>query len=577
MNPRSLTALAQLFMAGSLFAQTGAGDRPVPGPFSTRSPVLAQHGMAATSQPLASQVAIDVLKAGGSAVDAAIAANAALGLMEPTGCGIGGDLFAIVWDPESKQLHGLNASGRSPLGLDLEGLKKRLGEREEIPLFGPLPISVPGCVSGWGELHARFGKLEWKALLAPAIDYARKGFPVTDVIAHDWAMNLRRFAENRADLGDLADIERVYTIDGRAPRAGEVFENPELARTLERIAAGGASALYTGPLAQAMVRTFERAGCALTARDLAEHRAVWVEPVSIRYRNVDVYELPPNGQGIAALQMLAMLEGFDLHALGHNSPAYLHAQVEAKKLAFADRARFYADPAFADIPLQGLLSPEYAAEQRKRIDVQHAALTDAPGNPRLEQGDTVYLTVADSAGMMVSLIQSNYVGMGSGLVPDGLGFVLQDRGALFTLEEGHPNVYAPGKRPFHTIIPAFAMRDRKPWLAFGVMGGAMQPQGHVQILCNLIDFGMNVQQAGDAARYNHTGSSQPTGSVMTDGGVVHLEGGIGAEVREALGKLGHRIETAGSYGGYQAILWDAEQGVYHGASEMRKDGQVAGY
>ena len=577
MNPRSLTALAQLFMAGSLFAQTGAGDRPVPGPFSTRSPVLARSGMAATSQPLASQVAIDVLKAGGSAVDAAIAANATLGLMEPTGNGIGGDLFAIVWDPKSKQLHGLNASGRSPLGLDLDGLKERLGERKQIPLFGPLPVSVPGAVSGWGELHARFGKLEWKALFAPAIDYARKGFPVSQVIAHDWAMNLRRFGDNRADLSDLENLERTFTFDGRAPRVGEIFKNPDLARTLERIAAGGASAFYTGPLAEAMVRTFERTGCALTARDLAEHRAEWVDPVSVRYRTVDVYELPPNGQGVAALQMLAMLEGFDLKALGHNSPDYLHLQVEAKKLAFADRARFYADPAFAEIPLAGLLSDEYAAERRKLIDLEHAAQTDAHGNPRLEQGDTVYLTVADSEGMMVSLIQSNYVGMGSGLVPDGLGFVLQDRGALFTLEPGHPNVYAAGKRPFHTIIPAFAMKDGQPWLAFGVMGGAMQPQGHVQILCNLIDFGMNVQQAGDAARYNHTGSSQPTGSVMSSGGVLHLESGIGAEVRTALSKRGHAIDTAGSYGGYQAILWDAAQGVYHGASEMRKDGQVAGY
>jgi gamma-glutamyltranspeptidase/glutathione hydrolase len=568
--------LSQVLLAMSAAAaQSGAGDRPSPGPFSSRSPVLAQHGMAATSQPLASQIAVDVLRAGGSAVDAAIAANAALGLMEPTGCGIGGDLFAIVWDPETKRLHGLNASGRSPRGLDLAALKQRLGERKEIPLFGPLSVSVPGCVSGWALLHARFGQLEWKRLFQPAIAYAERGFPVSAVIADLWAMNLARMERNAADVTELDNFRRTYSIDGRAPRTGEVFKNADLARTLQTIARDGPRAFYEGVLAARIARYCERARCPLTLEDFRAHTAEWVEPISVPYRGVVVHELPPNGQGATVLQMLRLLEGFDLAALGHNSADYLHAHVEAKKLAFADRARFFADPEFYDPPLAELLSAEYAQSRRAQIDMERAARSVEAG--RIDAGDTIYLAVADASGMMVSLIQSNYTGMGSGLVPDGLGFCLQDRGALFTLEEGHPNVYAPAKRPFHTIIPGFATKDGEPWLAFGVMGGAMQPQGHVQVLCNLIDFHMDVQQAGDAARYEHTGSSEPTGSVMTDGGVLHLESGIGEQVRAALAERGHAIATEGSYGGYQAILWDAVQRVYHGASEMRKDGQVAGY
>jgi gamma-glutamyltranspeptidase/glutathione hydrolase len=537
--------------------------------------------MAATSHPLASHIALDVLKDGGSAVDAAIAANAALGLMEPTGNGIGGDLFAIVYDPASDSLYGLNASGRSPQALTYGALMDELGGADNIPLWGPLPVSVPGAVSGWAALHERFGRRPWGRNLQPAIRYARGGFPVTQVIAYYWASNLRRF-EREADVLPDDNWKDVFLVEGedgamRAPREGEVFRNPDLADTYQRLADDGPDAFYTGPIADAIDAYMREAGGYLRKADLAAHEAEWVTPVSVTYRGVDVYELPPNGQGIAALQMLQILEGYDLAAMGHNSADYLHVQTEAKKLAFEDRARFYADPDFYDPPLDRLLSDAYAEGRRDfiRMDQSLQRITTVEG---LGQGDTIYLTVADSSGMMVSLIQSNYVGMGSGLVPDGLGFMLQDRGALFTLEEGHPNVYAPGKRPFHTIIPAFAMKDGEPYLSFGVMGGAMQPQGHVQILCNILDFGMNVQEAGDAARYRHTGSSQPTGGTMTDGGTLRLESGVDPAVAEALQRRGHAVKVGpGGFGGYQMILWDAANQVYHGATELRKDGVAIGY
>ncbi len=556
----------------------GGGDRVSGRPFATRSPVLGRHGMAATSQPLASQIAIDILKRGGSAVDAAIAANAALALMEPTGCGLGGDLFAIVWDPASRKLHGLNASGPSPQALTREKLQGELGSRQQIPLFGPLPISVPGAVDGWVTLHERFGRLPLGEVLAPAIGYAREGFPVSQVIAHYLAANFRRFERNRDQLTESANLFDTFTPGGTPAGEGEVFRNPDLARTLERIAQGGRDAFYDGPIAETIDAYCRRVGCYLRRQDLADFHSEWVEPISTSYRGVDVFELPPNGQGLAALQMLNILEGYDLKSLGHNSAATLHLQIEAKKLAYEDRARHYADPRFYEVPLQRLLSKKHAASQRRQISPERALLSISGDDPRLEEGDTIYLSVADERGMMVSWIQSNYVGMGSGLVPDGLGFVLQNRGALFHLAEGHANVYAPGKRPFHTIIPGFAMREGQPWLSFGVMGGAMQPQGHVQVLCNLIDFGMNVQEAGDAARFNHSGSSQPTGEVMTDGGSVSLESGIPPEVRLRLAYWGHRLnDDTGGFGGYQAVLWDPVQRVYHGASEMRKDGQAVGY
>ena len=578
MRPLLILALI-LIVTMPAIAQHGGGDRLIGQPFATRSPVIAPNGMAATSQPLASQVAIDILKKGGSAVDAAIAANAALGLMEPTGCGIGGDLFAIVWDPETQKLYGLNGSGRSPRGLSLQGMEAALGGRSSIPGWGSLPVSVPGAVDGWFELHERFGTLPMTEVLAPAIGYARDGFPLSQVIAAAWQSDVERFATRQDIIEEFDNFRRTFLIGGRAPEEGEVFRNPDLARTYERLAEEGRDVFYKGAMADVMDAYMRRIGGHLRKEDFVAHTSTWVEPVSVNYRGYDVYELPPNGQGIAALQMLNILEAYDLAAMGFNSADYLHVQTEAKKLAFEDRARFYADPDFYDAPLDQLLSKTYAQGRRDLIQMdkvlQRITVLD---DPTLEGGDTIYLSVADRNGMMVSFIQSNYIGMGSGLVPDGLGFVFQDRGALFTLDADHPNAYAPGKRPFHTIIPAFVMKDGVPFMSFGVMGGAMQPQGHVQILSNMIDFGMNVQEAGDAARYRHVGSSQPTGEVMTDGGTLQLESGVEADVISELRRRGHRVRvTKGGFGGYQAIVWNARHGVYHGASEMRKDGQVVGY
>jgi gamma-glutamyltranspeptidase/glutathione hydrolase len=550
-----------------------AGPRPSGSLVPTRSEVIATQGMAATSHPLASQVALDILKRGGTAVDAAIAANAAIGLMEPTGNGVGGDLFAIVWDAQSGKLHGLNASGRSPRSLTLPKLREELRKlgSKAIPPRGPLPVSVPGTVDGWFELHGRFGRLPMKDLLAPAIRYAREGFPVTEVIAEGWARNAQL-------LKDFPNFAGTFMPGGRAPAKGEIFRNPLLADTLSAIAQGGRDAFYKGDIARRIDAYMRANGGYLTAADLAAHRSEWVEPVSTYYRGYDVWELPPNTQGIAALQMLNILEAYDLAKMGFGSADYLHLFVEAKKLAFEDRARYYADPEFAKIPLQALVSKEYAQKRRALIDPRKAAKEYRIDPAALEQGDTIYLTVADSAGNMVSLIQSNYRGMGSGMTPDGCGFILQDRGELFSLEEGHPNVYAPGKRPFHTIIPAFITKGGKPWLSFGVMGGAMQPQGHVQIIVNLIDFGMNLQEAGDAPRVRHDGSSEPTGERMRDGGVVVLERGVSPETVKALETRGHKVEVRndGDFGGYQAILRTAE-GVYFGASESRKDGAAQGY
>jgi len=550
-----------------------AGPRPSGSLVPTRSEVIATHGMAATSHPLVSQVALDILKRGGTAVDAAIAANATMGLMEPTGNGVGGDLFAIVWDAKTHKLYGLNASGRSPQSLTLAKLReelKKLGTTR-IPPRGPLPVSVPGAVDGWFELHGKFGKLPMKELLQPAIRYAREGFPVTEVIAEGWTANARL-------LKQYPNFADTFMPNGRAPRKGEVFRNPLLANTLGAIAEGGRDAFYRGELAQRIEKYFRANGGYLTAADLAAHHSEWVEPVSTNYRGYDVWELPPNTQGVAALEMLNILEAYDLKSLGYGSPEYLHLFVEAKKLAFEDRARFYADPEFARIPLKALISKDYAAKRRALIKPDKAALEYPVDNKAIDQSDTIYMSVADEAGNMVSLIQSNYRGMGSGMTPDGCGFILQDRGELFSLQDGHPNVYAPGKRPFHTIIPAFVTHAGKPWLSFGVMGGAMQPQGHVQILVNLIDFGMNLQEAGDAPRVRHDGSSEPTDEVMRDGGEVILEVGASPATVKALQARGHKVkvENDGDFGGYQAILRD-EHGVYFGASESRKDGAAQGY
>lgn len=544
-------------------------DRVTGAPHASRSEVIAPNGMAATSQPLATQIALDILKAGGTAVDAAIAANAALGLMEPTGCGIGGDLFAIVWDAEKEELTGLNASGRAPALMTIEHFEAN--GIDTIPRFGPLPISVPGTVDGWFELHERYGRLPMEQLLEPSIEYARNGFPVSEVIAYYFVRNAERMSE-------YPGFRETYMPNGRTPAKGELFRNPRLAATYEMIAEGGRDAFYKGEIARRIDAYMTEHGGLLRYEDLAAHTSEWVTPVSSNYRGWDVYELPPNGQGIAALQILNVLEGYDIAGMGFGSAEYIHTFVEAKKLAFEDRARFYADMDFVDVPVERLISKEYAAERRKLIDPERASTRVAAGDSLLEDGDTIYLTVADSAGNMVSLIQSNYVGMGSGMTPGDLGFVLQDRANSFSLTRGHANALEPGKRPFHTIIPAFVMKDGKPLMSFGLMGGSMQPQGHAQIVVNMVDFGMNLQEAGDAARINHTGSSQPDGSRMDDGGLVRLEDGYGDAVRRALEAKGHRLgDSNGSFGGYQAIYYDAGEGVYYGASEVRKDGQAAGY
>ncbi len=561
--------LLVLGLMASLTTYAQGFDRVTGEPFASRSEVIATEGMAATSQPLATQVALDILKAGGSAVDAAIAANATLGLMEPTACGIGGDLFAIVWDAEKGELTGLNASGRSPESLTLQHFRD-LG-LEGIPYLGPLTVSVPGAVDGWYELHQRYGRLPMSELLAPAISYAEQGFPVTQFIANLWQENV----ESRQGY---AGVKEIYMPGGAAPKTGDVFRNPNLANTYKKIAEGGRDAFYKGDIAKTIDAYMAEHGGFLTIEDLAKHTSEWVTPLSINYRGYDVYELPPNGQGIVALQMLNILEGYDLRSMGFGSAQYLHTLIESKKVAYEDRAKYYADPDFYHAPIEMLLSREYAAERRQLISDDKAATTYPPGDAKLETGDTIYLTVADADGNMISLIQSNYGDLGSGMTPEELGFQLQNRGQLFSLEDGHANIYEPGKRPFHTIIPAFVMKDGKPWLSFGVMGGSMQPQAHAQILINLIDFDMNLQEAGDAARMRHSGSSQPTDEVMTDGGTVYLESGIPESVREELRAMGHNIATARiAYGGYQAILRNDVQGVYYGASESRKDGQAAGY
>ncbi|HUK12028.1 MAG TPA: gamma-glutamyltransferase [Thermoanaerobaculaceae bacterium] len=547
-----------------------AADRPEGHSFATRSVTVARHGMVAAAHPLAVQIGLDVLKRGGSAVDAAIAVNAALGLMEPVSCGLGGDLFAMVWDPATGKLYGLNGSGRAPLALTPE---KVPAEKDgTIPVYSVYSWTVPGCADGWFELHKRFGRLPMKDLLAPTIAYAREGVPVPQIIAGSWARGVRVF-------GDKPGFAEVFMPGGRAPAEGEPFANPALARTLERLAAGGRDAYYRGEIADAIVAFSKKVGGFFSKEDFARHASEWQEPISTTYHGYQVWELPPNGQGLAALEMLNILERFDLKAMGRDNPDFWHVMVEAKKLAFADRARYYADPAFSPAPVAALLDKAYAARQAQRIDMKKAARDVEPGDPALKRGDTTFLVTADERGMMVALIQSNYTGFGSGYVIPELGFGIHSRGALFSLQAGHPNVLAPGKRPFHTIIPAFLGKDGKPLMAFGVMGGDMQPQGHAQIVVNLVDLGMNLQEAGDAARFYHTEDNEPTGTKMKNGGVLHLESGVSQDVRQELIRRGHRLVEANGvvFGGYQAIWRDPATGVYFGASESRKDGCAAGY
>ena len=562
-------SLNKIIILGLIFSFTiHAGDRVTGQSFVTRSPVLATQAMAATSQPLATQIALDILKSGGNAIDAAIAANAMLGLVEPTGNGMGGDLFAIVWDAKTKKLYGLNASGRSPKALSRQWFIDN--GYSKIPSHGPLPVSVPGAVDGWFMLHEKFGSKSMQQILQPAIDYAENGAPITQLIAYYWNLSVPR-------LSKYAGFNEQYTLNGKAPLEGQIWKNSNLANTLKTIAKGGRDAFYKGKIAHTIADYIKQQGGFLSYEDLASHKGQWVEPVSTNYRGYDVWELPPNSQGIAALQILNIMEQFDLSKMQLDSAQYVHLFTEAKKIAFEDRAKYYADPDFNQLPVKQLISKTYAKKRAKLHNHKRAGRSYPAGNPALEQGDTIYLTVADKYGNMISLIQSNYRGMGSGMTPPGLGFILQDRGELFTLEENHFNSFEGGKRPFQTIIPAFITKDDKPWMSFGLMGGAMQPQGHAQIVINMIDFGMDVQEAGDAPRIHHTESSEPTGEVMTNGGVLNLESGFSYATIRQLMRMGHKVQFAnGPYGGYQAIRIK-ENGVYWGASESRKDGQAAGY
>lgn len=537
--------------------------------FATRSEVISPHGMVATSHPLATQIGIDILKKGGSAVDAAIAVNAALGLMEPMSCGVGGDLFAIVWDSKTAEMSGLNASGPGPRALTLKYFKKM--KLEHIPEYGPLPWTVPGCVDGWIKLHEKFGKLPMSDILAPAIQYAEEGFPVSELIAYYW---------QRPDsfLKQYPDFQKQYAPGGRCPQKGEIYKNPQLADTYRKIAAGGRESFYNGDISKRIVAYSKRVGGFFQHSDFSEFHSQWVEPLKMHYKGYDVWELPPNGQGIAVLQMLGMLNQLDLQSMGHNSADYLHALTEIKKIVYEDRARFYADPRYSSIDIHRLISPDYLKKRLLHFNPKRANRSIPTEGNDLEKGDTIYLTVVDKDRNAVSLIQSTYYGFGSSMVPDELGFCLQNRGNLFSLKKDHPNVLKPGKRPFHTIIPAFVTKNGKPVFSFGVMGGAMQPQGHVQILMNILEFGMNIQEAGDAPRFRHGGSSQPNDSVMINGGILYLESGILPGVMKDLVRRGHRIQKQnGGFGGYQGIWIDHTNKVLLGASESRKDGCAIGY
>ncbi|MEO1647739.1 MAG: gamma-glutamyltransferase [Pseudomonadota bacterium] len=570
--------------------QIGGGGRPVGANWS-RSPVIAQNGMAATAHPLATQIAVQILKDGGNAVDAAIAANAALGLMEPTGNGIGGDLFAIIYDPKTDQLYGLNGSGRSPAGQSYDDMMAKLEGRDSIPSVGVLPITIPGTVDAWFTMHERFGSKPMSDVLAPTVSYAREGHPVAPVIAMYLAGGLRSYTRRLESTEfEFENAKATYFKDGRAPVVGEIFKNPDLGNTLETIGREGRDAFYEGDLAKVMVDYLQRNGSAFTREDFANHTSEWVDPACASYRDgFELCELPPNSQGFAALQMVNILKNVDLTQWERGSPEVIHHITEAKRLAYADVARFYADPDFSALP-EELLTEEYGKERFALIDPARATPVFQPGTIEVAEnlegeGDTTYLTVVDGDGMMVSLIQSNYRGMGGGMVPDGLGFMFQDRGELYSLDADHPNAYGPAKRPFHTIIPAFVKKDGKPFMTLGLMGGGMQPQGHVQVLINIADYGMNVQEAGDAARLNHTGGRQPTDTLtgeVSDGelGTLNVEPGIPAETVEALEAMGHKVRVVTNgimFGGYQAIARDPETGVLTGATEMRKDGQASGF
>ena len=544
--------------------------------FTTRSETIAQNGMVATSHPLAAQIGLDVLKKGGNAFDAAIATNAAMGLMEPTGNGIGGDLFAIMWHAESQKLYTINASGRSAKGLSFEQLQKELESKgtTSIPPRSLLAVSVPGAVDGWFEIHDRFGSMPMDQILAPTISYAKNGFPVPEVIAALW----RGGAELLRDQPGA--FKETFTIDGRGPEKGEIMRNPDLGNTLNLIGQHGRDVFYRGELTRKMDAFMRENGGYLRFEDFDTHHSEWFDALTTNYRGYDVHQVGQNNQGTAVLQMLNILENFDLSELGFNSPETLHLMIESKKLAFEDRAKHYSDPDFNKLPHDRLISKEYGA-QRASMITDSALERITSGVDALKEGGTIFLTTADKHGNMVSLIQSNFRGMGTGFVVPGLGFSFHNRGELYSMDPQHPNVFEPGKRPFHTIIPGFVTKDGLPLFAFGVMGGEFQPMGHVQILTNIIDFGMNVQEAGDAIRWLHTNSTEPTDSFqqyLTDGGLVQFETGIDPEIVDALRSKGHHVQVGGGfYGKYQGIWWDATKGVYFGASEPRADGQALGY
>lgn len=556
-------------LGGSEETPIGIYDRPFGPIHQSRSVVTARKGMACTSDPRATQAAIDVLRKGGNAVDAAIAANAVLGVVEPMSCGIGGDLYSIVWDAKTEKIYGLNASGRSPAKLTRNVFAEQ--NLSEIPLYGPLSWSVPGCVAGWHDLHSKFGKLPMEKILAPAIRIAEEGFAVSPVISGFW-----QSAE--ANLGKHPDTAATFLPHGTAPEAGDVFRNPNLAATYKQLAKQGLSSFYTGSIAERIVQYSRDNGGYFAKEDFSNHRNEWVAPISTNYRGYDVWQIPPNGQGLAVLQMLNVLSQFPIAKMKWGSSEYLHLLIEAKKLAYADRARYYADMAFENVPVKQLSSMEYGKKQATRIDPTRSSMNLIAGDPKLIDGDTVYLCVVDEDRNCCSLIQSNYYGFGSQMVPGDLGFAIQNRGNLFSLDPNHPNRLEPGKRPFHTIIPSLVTKDGKPAFVFGVMGGDMQPQGQVQVLVNWIDYGMNIQMAGDAARVRHEGSATPTGVPETPpGGIVHVESGIPQNAIEELKRMGHSVEFARrSMGGYQGIWIDAARGTLQGATESRNDGLALG-
>lgn len=531
------------------------GDRPASNPGGTRSPVLAMNGLVATSQPLASAAALRILQEGGNAVDAAITAAAVLNVVEPNSTGIGGDMFALVYMQNDGKPVGLNGSGWAGSKASVDFFRKR--NLADIPLFGMYSVTVPGAVAGWYKLHERYGKLPMSRILAPAIEYAEKGFPVSDIISVQWHR-----AQDR--LRETSDAARHALVHGRSPLQGEIFKMPALARTFRMLADDGRDVFYKGEIARKIVEFSDRNDGMLTLSDFTDFNAQWIEPVSTTYRGYDVYELGAQTQGITALEMLNILEAYDLKSLGHNSAEHLHLMIEAKKLAFADRDAYIADPDRVNVPVAKLISKEYAAERRKLISLSHAMTSPKPG--LREHGDTVYLSVVDKDRNAVSFINSLFEGFGSGLVAGDTGIVLQNRGALFELNPKHPNAVAPRKRPFHTLIPGMVLHSGKPVWSFGVMGGDNQPQGHVQALINRIDFGMDVQQAGEAPRFRHSGEE------------VLLESAFTESLRSELAKKGHHIAAAvDAWGGYQGIAIDPQTGVLMGGSDPRKDGLAIGW